>query len=554
MFPELPQDLTALTDEELAALLDSHLEVVRKVKARDEETLGDLGAEEIMAGMTAGVEAIEEIKAEAAARAEAEANFAASLEELANRAGVEAKEDPEAEPEAENGDGTDDEEPEEVEEAEVPAEDRVPVTAASKPVRRPLPKSSRHRARAQAQDGTPLVASTLVYPYADPGEHLTSRRLSEVYTELIRKNRLQPKQKVVVASATYPFPDDRHLDKDQASVWQKISNVTSPQALVASGGLCNPVENVYSMPDIETSSRPVRDALANFRADRGGANIPTNPPLTDYAEAVGVVTAEDDAEGGTFALKNCMRIECPTFTETQVDSIYRCIEAGNLTARAYPELMARISTLVLANHARAAEGLLLDTIKAGSTALPATNTASAGSIWEFFYQVGVVAAGFRSRHRMAEGAVVKALMPEWVVDMLKVDLARSQFDRFPAREAITGYLRQWNVNVTYYKDSPSTGTAQVFDAQAAAAPDPFPLDVQWAAYPEGSWLHLDSGSLDLGIVRDSTLNSTNDFQIFAETWEQAALIGVESLWITSTLCPNGTVSAPKDLSAICMAS
>jgi len=98
-----------------------------------------------------------------------------------------------------------------------------------------------------------------------------------------------------------------------------------------------------------------------------------------------------------------------------------------------------------------------------------------------------------------------------------------------------------------------SGTSQIFAAQTAAAPLPFPTDVQWAIYPEGSWLHLDAGTLNLGLVRDSTLNSTNDFQIFAETWEQVAFIGVESLWVISTICPNGTVSAPKDLSAICSA-
>ncbi len=61
-------------------------------------------------------------------------------------------------------------------------------------------------------------------------------------------------------------------------------------------------------------------------------------------------------------------------------------------------------------------------------------------------------------------------------------------------------------------------------------------------YPEGSWLFLDGGTLDLGIVRDSTLNATNDYQVFAETFEAAALIGVESLALTMDLCPSGEAS------------
>jgi hypothetical protein len=35
-------------------------------------------------------------------------------------------------------------------------------------------------------------------------------------------------------------------------------------------------------------------------------------------------------------------------------------------------------------------------------------------------------------------------------------------------------------------------------------------------FPEGTFLYIDGGTLDLGLVRDSTLNSTNDFQVFGE--------------------------------------
>lgn len=551
MFPEFPQDFSAISDEELAALQKEITDVANRIVAQDPEVIGGREAEEVIAELDAAAAVVDEIRAELSARAEAEANFAASLEQLGSRIGVDTElaakndEEPEDEPETENGD----------EEAEpVEAASAEPVVAATKPVRRPLPSSARYKAKTQhVQEGTPLVASTTVYPYAEPGENLSMKRVGEVMTDLVRKNRISYGQKMIVASATFPFPDDRHLDKDGPSNLHKLDNVTSPRALVASGGLCGPVENVYSMPDIETADRPVRDSLAAFRADRGGANIPTNPSIVDYEDAVGVVTAEDDETGGTFALKNCMRIECPVFVETQVDSIYRCIEAGNLTSRAYPELIERITTLVFANHARLAETVLLDAIKAGSTAVSTTNTASAGTVWEFFYQVLTAASGFRSRNRMSDGAMLRVLLPEWTLEQVQVDLVRSQFDRFAAKETVRGYLRNLGVNATFYKDSPSTGTAQVYAAQSASTLLGFPADIQWGMFPEGSWLHLDAGSLDLGIVRDSTLNSTNDYQIFGETWEQAALTGVESLWITSTLCPNGTVSAPKDLSAICMA-
>ena len=70
--------------------------------------------------------------------------------------------------------------------------------------------------------------------------------------------------------------------------------------------------------------------------------------------------------------------------------------------------------------------------------------------------------------------------------------------------------------------------------------------MEWAIFPEGEFLHLDAGTLDLGIVRDSTLNSTNDFQIFGENFENVARIGPAqaALWVTSTVAANGEVRAP----------
>jgi len=59
-------------------------------------------------------------------------------------------------------------------------------------------------------------------------------------------------------------------------------------------------------------------------------------------------------------------------------------------------------------------------------------------------------------------------------------------------------------------------------------------------------LFLESGTLDLGIVRDSTPNATNDANLFAETFEQVAPVGPESLrsrrrWTPAAWWPaNGT--------------
>jgi hypothetical protein len=100
------------------------------------------------------------------------------------------------------------------------------------------------------------------------------------------------------------------------------------------------------------------------------------------------------------------------------------------------------------------------------------------------------------------------------------------------------------VEPTYYIDSASGG-GQVFGAQGATSLLAFPSTAIWYLFPEGSFLYLDGGVLELGLVRDSVLNTTNDFQIFGESFENVAFIGVESLAVSSTVCDSGTVALPQ---------
>ncbi len=59
-------------------------------------------------------------------------------------------------------------------------------------------------------------------------------------------------------------------------------------------------------------------------------------------------------------------------------------------------------------------------------------------------------------------------------------------------------------------------------------------------------MFLDGGSLDLGIIRDSSLVGTNDYKMFVETFENVAKVGIESLKVTSTISINGVAAALRD--------
>jgi hypothetical protein len=96
-----------------------------------------------------------------------------------------------------------------------------------------------------------------------------------------------------------------------------------------------------------------------------------------------------------------------------------------------------------------------------------------------------------------------------------------------------------------------TVASQTYGNAAAAGTIPgFPGQIDSLLFTPGSWLFLDGGSLDLGLVRDSTLNAKNRYRQFSETFEGAAFRGIESLRLVMSVEPTGQTSGTADLSSI----
>jgi hypothetical protein len=297
------------------------------------------------------------------------------------------------------------------------------------------------------------------------------------------------------------------------------------------------------MPNFAVTARPVGESLPSFQADRGGVSVPEATIIGDIDDALSVITADEDATG-TFT-KSCQDLECPDYTDVTVVVLAHCREYGNLNARAWPEKIAHENDLTMAALARTAESFLLDRIKAQS--IEVTSSTTLGAMVDLVDAIVRAAAGIRYRLRMNPSTNFRALMPAWVPDLLVDDTIRTQFaERFASQNRLQAILNSYGVNVSYYLDTPSTGTSQGFASEtASSALDAFPTHVQFPLFPEGAFLHLDGGTLDLGIVRDSTLNSTNDFQIFGEIFENVVRIGPaqSALWIDLTTAPTGQFPA-----------
>jgi len=346
----------------------------------------------------------------------------------------------------------------------------------------------------------------------------------------------------IVASFSTTYAEDRFLGTDAESNSAKIEAL-SAQALVASGGHGAPVETKYDIFGLgSTTNRPVRDSLPKFQADRGGIRFVTAPSFAsgDYADAVGVWTAAVDAAPGA-ATKESLTVVAAAENTAVTDAVTLQLQFGNLMTRAYPELIARHNELALVAHARAGEVDLLTKIAAASTAVTSGTILGFGR--DFLVSVRKAAVAYRSRHRIAQTTTLKALIPDWVYDAMASDLAVSMpgdSTLAVGRAEIEGYLSGSNVTLVGSPDM------TYFGAQGAAALLEFPDSFDWFLFAEGTFLFLDGGSLDLGIIRDSSLVGTNDYKMFVETFEGVAKVGIESLKITQTVNINGSAAALRD--------
>jgi len=250
--------------------------------------------------------------------------------------------------------------------------------------------------------------------------------------------------------------------------------------------------------------------------------------------------ANDSADTPDPATKNSLTVSAAVENTVATDAVTLQLQFGNLATRAYPELIARHNELGLVQHAREAEVELLSKISTGSTAVTSTSLIGVGR--DFLVQLGRAAAAYRARHRLEADSPLRVILPHWVKDAMAADLALSMpgDSLLNAYNEIDGLMASRGINASYTLDSGMTA------AQSSGAMNEFADSFVWYLFAEGTFLFLDGGTLDLGIIRDSSLVGTNDYKMFVETFEGVAKVGIESLEITSTIQVNGAAAALRD--------
>ena len=351
----------------------------------------------------------------------------------------------------------------------------------------------------------------------------------------------------VVASFQTNLPEDRILSADRSRNVDLIANALAPSALTAAG-VCAPIDAYYEVPGLGVVDRPVRDALVGFGADRGGIRFVPAPALgsfiseaDDDATAVGVWSGETGDRAGELGtgVKPCLIVDCGSEDAVYVDAITACLVFDNMNARAHPEMIAQNNELALVAHARLAELTLLRAIKNAGTARNAWETLPhVGFARQFLFDVEVVSARYRQDHRLSDSTALRAIIPTWVKAAMRADLvlqAPGDYTFDKADNEIEAFFTKRNITVGW-----SLETLNAFGTSGAGV---FPTSVQWDLFAEGTFLFVDGGNLDLGIIRDSSLVETNAYKQFVETFEAVAKIGTQSIHVTSSVEILGAAAA-----------
>lgn len=559
-----PGDRETATDDELAEAST----LIRQLGADDDTPLDVLeAAVEVVAGITS------ETDTRATADAEVEERRAALRAQLSGEPVAEEEPEPAAEPEPapDGGEPVVEEpepEPEPVEVVEVPE----PVAAsASRTAPRPAGTAAARRPAGQPAPRRAPAGPRIV---RDGGGEFADLR--EASVEMLRRREsflnAAPgvSEQVAVASIQFDYPEERRLDgmnaARNAAVLERLvhdlDGVTASalDALTAAGGFCAPPVPIYTIPRLAEADRPMRASLTGFQATRGAITYRPPPDFTSFRSAVTQWTRANDVTPGSDgpATKPCLTVPCLGTTTAYLYAVVECLKFGNFMAMADPETVANATENTAAAFASKSEGLILDALKAASTLVSGGQIF--GAFRDLLFHWGVTAVGYRSRRRMRPDAVLELRAPSWVRDMIREDVARSlnaYADQYAvADDFINRALAVRNIRPFWYIDSPSvdgvgTNKSQVFGSQVAGALDDYPEYVQWQMSPPGTFVFMENGRLDLGVVRDSTLNSTNDYQTFMEDFEGVAQIGFQSLWGISTVCPNGASAGTTSPDNVC---
>lgn len=489
--------------------------------------------------------------------AAAEQAHNADLNELLARAAG----TPDAEPEADAGDGDTDggDAAEVVAEAEAAtaeaADEREPVTAAvtfagavrnnDTPSPTPvgekpkgwqlLPSAPKYAEFGQDKVGSREIAEAIssVQPGALTGRQRTGTREldGQAFATQAIARMARPHGKVIQDA------QELHAELDRIAAEIPGHGKVSAKTLVAAGGWCAPSEQLYDFCGVQGPLGLV--SLPEVTIKRGGIRFPDEP---DYSALLnGFHFTEAQLEVVPPPTKPCVDIPCPdTFTEYRLEALGYCVQAGILQRQGWPESIQNFIDHLMVAHQQRVSAMTVQKMVAASGAAKVIPTDSVlGATSGVLNGLALQAKNLQLRFRVN---TIEGVAPEWFRDVIRADLAlREGLDVFDVSDArIDAWLAVRGIYLQYEGTWQSITTGQPGHLDTLV----WPATVNVLLYPAGTFFR----SLD-NVVTFGVQYPMEQLQINQYTHaflEDSFLVGkrcYNSLLVTVPICPSGAIGA-----------
>ncbi|WNI20271.1 major capsid protein [Actinacidiphila sp. ITFR-21] len=518
----LPEDLAALSAEELASTLDSAVRAFDALSNSETFASDDLAT---LRTLAAGVDAI---RAEQATRVEAAEQAAAEIDALA--AQVRGDAPAEAEPATEQ------------EPAPEPEAAQADTTASAAQPRRTIDLSGVRRRQPSVlprdPNPRPEITASVDVPGYSPGQALDMEGVTEGIIR--RANALKTAGGGVGLTASYRLPFDPKLivnDSSSGTEGTRAVLLAGDQSrleggdLVASGGWCAPSETVYTLTGMACPE--MLWDLPEIQLARGGLRYFPMPSL-DVSTMTFVHTEADDIAG---APKPCFRIPCPDPVEVRCEAIGACLESGILTQRHFPELVAFYQSQAMIAHEIRIKQELFTAALAAST--PVTIAQTFGAFSALFAAVALQAADITEKLSLCQNINIEVVFPWWSKNLFLADIARQNGVSVSdiKTQSILDAFAQIGISIQWARGLNPAVPAEI------GSPDPatvWPSTVPFLIYPAGTFEAGRGGEISLGVIHDSAKFQTNDYTaLFTEECSALIARNDEARIVTVPVCADG---------------
>jgi hypothetical protein len=508
--PEVPTDFAEVEDEALTTLSEQ--------LTAEFDKLVDEGSRDV-ATLTALADDIDRIKAETMARAQAEQQADLDVAALTERVRGKSEDAPAAEADPEPAPAPDPDAPNPAAAEPPPALDpekekeKEKVLVSASAARPDLRDVARRVPRPRVESKRSLVTITAAadLPGVSPGTSIDMTQLANSMHDRARVLN-DDGRRAPVARIDIPHTHELGTSPEaNVAIIDDLVGHPTAAALVASGGWCAPSEPIFEMFDIGPDTGNIFDLPGLGTKVRAGVMIPSFYGIGDVGGALWTWTEAQDIAAATQPAgpeKPCLKIPCPTWTECRLEAEGLCVTHGNLSDRAWPELTRGFLSIVMGAHQRRLSAAKIAKVLAdiGAATTPDASMLLGDVTADVLNVIALAAADMRSQYRLGDGRSVDVLLPDWSRAVLRENMAH--------RAGVTDSMNVSDSQVTSWLTARGVRPQFTPDWQPlfnTAAATRWPATLTFALWLTGSYISLDGGSIDLGVVRDSTLNATNDF-------------------------------------------